>query len=505
MKLALKLVSIAVAGVALVLTVDTFISIRREIALFDADARHDSRLLGDTVKAVLTEVFDSKGQKRVLELIHDIDQDEPDVHIRWVWLDATDRSDFRPQVNLNKIETALHGNNVILEDRNATGQRCLFNYVPMTSEGHRLGALELSEPLDRLELQHQALAVRKVIIMVGLIVFSGFTIVILGTLWVGRPLTRLIEKVRQVGQGNLAEPLQVRSKDEFNELAIALNTMCDQLAESQEKIQRENAARIQVLEQLRRADRLATVGNLASGVAHELGTPLNVISVKAKQIAEQQLSEEEIPESARIIRAQADKVTAIVRHLLDFARYHPLKKQLVDLRPEVTRVVQLLTPLARKRGITLMLDMEKEPLPVQVDPGQIEQVATNLILNAIQATPAGGRVDIWLGAELPRAIVGQRRMRADVEYACLSIEDHGEGISEKDQPHVFEPFFTTKDVGEGTGLGLSISHGIVEEHGGWIECESKQGQGSRFSVFLPMTKGATILNNHQQKSRVSET
>ena len=488
MKLALKLIFVAVAGITLVLAIDTFVSIRREMTLFQSNAKHDSRLLGMTVKAMLSDVLQSGGQNRVLELIHDIDAAEHDCQIRWVWLDAVGHDSFRPKVDINKLQPLMQEKSVTLVDQDASGQRCLYNYVPMMAEGKHIGALELSEPLARLDAQYRALIIQNSLILVGLATFSGFVVVVLGTAWVGRPLTLLIDKVRRIGRGDLSGPLAIPQKDEFSELAGTINTMCDRLAQSQEKVQSENAARIRTLEQLRHADRLKTVGSLASGIAHELGTPLNVISVKAKQIATRQLPEDEVTESAKIIRSQTQKMTTIVRQLLDFARHRTPEKASVDLREVVMRAVNMLMPLANKHNISLLIDdAESKPLQVHADPGQIEQVVTNLVINAIQATPKGGEVAVRLNCEQTIPWQDEDQKTCEGEHVRLCIEDHGSGIPAEYQPRIFEPFFTTKDVGNGTGLGLSIAHGIIKEHGGWIECKSEFGQGSRFSICLPLT------------------
>jgi signal transduction histidine kinase len=154
-----------------------------------------------------------------------------------------------------------------------------------------------------------------------------------------------------------------------------------------------------------------------------------------------------------------------------------------DLRHLVGQTWDLLSPLAEKRRITLSLLGDDEPRMVLADTTQLQQVFSNLVLNAIQAMPKGGTVTLELCRERtqpPDAVGGPER-----EYHRISVQDEGEGIPEKDLERLFEPFFTTKNAGEGTGLGLSIAQGIIREHGGWIEVASRPGQGSRFSIFLP--------------------
>jgi len=173
-----------------------------------------------------------------------------------------------------------------------------------------------------------------------------------------------------------------------------------------------------------------------------------------------------------------------VRQLLDFSRKRPIETTPVELVPLARGVAAFLGQMAREKGVALALpERDGEDLRVTGDPGQLQQVVTNLVLNAIQATPGGGTVELSVARERRPAPTGQGRARAD--WIRLCIRDSGCGMDEKTRAHLFEPFFTTKGVGEGTGLGLAVTHGIVEEHGGWIEVASELGQGSRFAIYLP--------------------
>jgi two-component system, NtrC family, sensor kinase len=316
-----------------------------------------------------------------------------------------------------------------------------------------------------------------------LLLGSGLLVVPLGIRLVGRPLHRLVEKTRRAGGGDLGGPLHLLGHDEIAEVAAALNAMCEQLAESQEQIRSEATARIAALEQLRHADRLNTVGRLASGMAHELGTPLNVVSARGALIAEGTLSDAEIVESGKIIKAQSERITAIVRQLLDFARRSAPQRVPVDLRQLAKQTIGLLASFGKKRKAEISLAGNGIDTTTEADAGQIQQVLTNLIVNAIQAMPEGGKVEVAIRREHAQPPEGHDGFER--EYLCLSVRDQGVGISEENMRLLFEPFFTTKDIGIGTGLGLSIAYGIVGEHGGWIDVASEPEKGSCFSVYLP--------------------
>ncbi|MFV2069614.1 MAG: sensor histidine kinase, partial [Pirellulales bacterium] len=311
----------------------------------------------------------------------------------------------------------------------------------------------------------------------------GVLVALLGIRLVGRPLEQLIEKTERIGRSDFSEPLQLHGNDELSQLAKALNRMSDQIREQQEKIKTESAGREAALEQLRHVDRLKTVGRLASGVAHELGTPLNVVSGRAGLIASSQLDAPQIRDSAKIIKSEADRMATIIRQLLDFARRRSPHGTAVDLHHIAGQCVDLLQTLATKQNVSLKLEENGKPLTANVDAAQIQQVLTNLVVNAIQAMPGGGTVTVTLGQKFARP-PGEKASPAR-EYYFISVSDEGQGIREEDQQHLFEPFYTTKGTGEGTGLGLSVSYGIVQDHGGWIHVESEPGQGSCFTVFLP--------------------
>ena len=181
-------------------------------------------------------------------------------------------------------------------------------------------------------------------------------------------------------------------------------------------------------------------------------------------------------------------MTKIIRGLLEFARRGAATKRRTDLDDLARKAVALLAPLSKKRGIALRVEGAESPRILYADAGQIEQVLTNLMVNAVDATPEGGAVVIDIDEEDATPPAGNDAKPG--VYLRLDVRDQGTGIRKEDLERVFEPFFTTKDVGEGTGLGLSVAHGIVHDHGGWIAVDTVEGEpnhGSCFSVYLPKT------------------
>jgi signal transduction histidine kinase len=297
----------------------------------------------------------------------------------------------------------------------------------------------------------------------------------------------LVEQARRIGAGELGTRLDLSQHDEIAELGREMNAMSSKLSDANARLVAETAARVHALEQLRHADRLVTVGKLASGIAHELGTPLNVVSGRAKMISQSPASDEPMRNNARIVMEQSERMAQIIRQLLDFARAGKPNKASVDLRHLVASTLSLLRPIAEKRRVTLQLETAEPVSDVIVDAAQLQQVVTNLVVNAVQATPESGVVEIGLHTSLrPQRDSAPGPEKPARAYVCITVTDRGIGMSAETLERIFEPFFTTKDVGEGTGLGLAVAYGIVQEHGGFITVESKLAAGSRFEVYLPV-------------------
>jgi len=237
------------------------------------------------------------------------------------------------------------------------------------------------------------------------------------------------------------------------------------------------------LNQLRHSERLNTIGTLSAGVAHELGTPMNVILGRAKIIGNHAAGSTIIEENARIIVEQTERMTRIIQQLLDFSRSKIGVKGKSDLVLIAQQSIKLLQESVEDKQISLCLEA-KEPVFADVDKSQILQVILNIVMNAIHATPAHGAIDLRIDTALSAKESGHEVQH----FARVEIVDRGAGMSEETQTRLFEPFYTTKEVGAGTGLGLSVAHGIVKEHGGWIQVTTKLGQGSRFAIYLPMVK-----------------
>lgn len=243
-----------------------------------------------------------------------------------------------------------------------------------------------------------------------------------------------------------------------------------------EHLERERSLRRMAIDQLRHAERLNVIGTLAAGVAHELGTPLNVIAGCAELVAEDAHDDDRVQRRTGIILEQVEKVSTIIRRLLEFGHRNTRARTRIDLATVAAAAVDMLASTARKRHIAIVLEAPR-PIWLEGSKAELEQVFSNLILNALQAMQRG-TVHVRVGIT----------SRGGHEVALAEVQDEGPGIAPEHVDRIFDPFFTTKGVGEGTGLGLSVSYGIVRDHAGSIEVASEPGHGARFSVLLPLAR-----------------
>ena len=249
----------------------------------------------------------------------------------------------------------------------------------------------------------------------------------------------------------------------------------------------EDVSRIRALEsQLLRAEKLVTVGELAAGMAHEVGTPLGVVRGRAEYVLRKLGPEHAQAGGIADIVEQIDQVTRTIRQLLDFSRVSPATVQPVSIAEALRDVAELLRFEAERRKITIDLEAADELQPLSADPDQLRQVLVNLMKNALDASEPGSRVVV-------RAVRdGDETMHNRLR---IEIEDHGCGIPAASLNRIFDPFYTTKKRGHGTGLGLAITAQIVRNHGAEIHVQSEEGHGSRISVFWPITASEERLSH----------
>ncbi len=280
-----------------------------------------------------------------------------------------------------------------------------------------------------------------------------------------RPIGAVVAMSRKVIAGNLSAHVDIRPAGEMGLLCRAVDGMANSLAEREEQLKRATS------QQLGRSEKLASVGRLAAGVAHEINNPLTGVLSFACLMRDKENMDEQDRQDLDLIIHETTRAAQIVRGLLDFARERQVVKAPLDLNELVRQTVRLLGNQKALQGIVIVDDLADALPAVEGDAHQIEQVMVNLAMNACEAMPNGGTL-------LINSLAAEGKV-------LVKFTDTGCGIKEEHLDQIFEPFFSTKPVGKGTGLGLSVSYGIVEGHGGTLEVESKEGKGSTFTVVLP--------------------
>ncbi|TAK43411.1 MAG: sensor histidine kinase [Betaproteobacteria bacterium] len=358
-----------------------------------------------------------------------------------------------------------------------------------------LGVLDIVYSLDAIDRSMQAAVTAILVLSLGFVMLVALAVGVFVHRLIYRPLRDLEAGAQRIAQGNLEKPIPVRSDDEFGRLAGSFNGMTQALRASQRELQRWNEtlerkveARTQALRvaeaEAVRGEKLASVGLLAAGIAHELNNPLTGIltftSLMRKNLPDGSTEAEDLD----LVIKETRRCAAIIRRLLDFAREKAPEKRFADLNRLIEGTVHIVAQPAQLQDIEIRLELDPALPQVWVDTNMIEQVVMNMLVNAQHAIGQKGRITIRTrrAPEPKSPAVGA----AAVPMAEISIADTGCGIPEKNLKRIFDPFFTSKEVGKGTGLGLSVSHGIVEAHGGLIEVESRVGEGTTFRVYLPL-------------------
>jgi signal transduction histidine kinase len=482
MRVALKLVLATVLGTLAVLIIFGWVRAEREVELFDSDMRRDHLLVGTTLAVCVADEWANAGEDRALQLVKQADEERPHMRLGFVHPDGT-QSDVAPgrAVRHGVVDHLEH---FVTTEVDEPDEEFLVTRVPVHGRnGGVLGAVEIAERLEARNEYIRQNIVGTLAATLAMVGFSGFVVLVMGVWLVGRPLNMLAAKAKRIGQGDLSGVLSFRQRDEIGQLGSEVNAMCERLAEANARSEAETTARIDAMEQLRHADRLITVGRLAAGIAHELGTPLNVIAGRVKMLRRGNVESDAAGEYLTAVAEQAERMTVIIRQLLDFAGRREPRVAATDLLVIARAIARLVEPIARKHNVEVGISSEGKALALG-DPVQLEQVLSNLVVNGIHACDSGGKVQISCGTE-PASDASDAEREASAKRAYLRVTDDGHGMDEQTKARIFEPFFTTKDIGQGTGLGLSVAHGIVLENGGSISVTSQAGIGSTFSVFLP--------------------
>lgn len=359
-----------------------------------------------------------------------------------------------------------------------SGVICLMSVI---RDGEAVGKagllLSLAPEKARLNRSRQILMIYFVLDFILLLGLGSFVL----SRIVVNPINRLLSATEKITGGQYRQRLNVSGSVElarlahaFNEMASALDYKDQQVAGQMAALERVNSELRQVREESLRTEKMASIGLLAAGMAHEIGTPLASIMGYAELTAGEQPYNPAIQDYARRITDDCSRIDRIVRGLLDFSRPRTQSGERTDIRDIVNATVELMAQQGVLKHLNVSMEIDEELPPARCDQHQLQQVIINLLLNSRDATPADGTISI--------------RACSKGGFIRLDVVDSGSGIPAESLSHVFDPFYTTKPPGKGTGLGLAISARIIEGFGGSITVSSTVGEGSCFSILLPQVK-----------------
>ena len=323
--------------------------------------------------------------------------------------------------------------------------------------------------------------------LVAAIVFGCVSAIVFIWVVVYRPVRELMAGTHRVADGDLGYQLPVRSEDELGELAVAFNKMTAEVAGAQahveEQVRRKTAELERVHKTLLASEKMVSIGKLAATVAHEINNPLFAILTYARLVLRELLKHDiptrnEMAEQLETIERESKRCGDLVKNLLAFSRQTPSHKEANDLNVIVERAILLVKHKLDLQSIELKKALASNLPAVECDASQIQQVALILMVNASEATPKGGTLEVSTAFDKA------------ADQNILRVKDTGSGIPPEILSRIFDPFFTTKEDQNRTGLGLAVAHRIVEQHGGEIEVHSVVGEGSEFTVGLPVCTAA---------------
>jgi len=345
----------------------------------------------------------------------------------------------------------------------------LAAYEPIRDpRGDVIGALSVGVLEDKFtDMRKRAVAMflgTTLVAMIAALIVASFS-----AKGILRPITDLVSASGRWAKGDFDYQVTITRKDEIAKLEEMFNFMAVSLKERDDKL-REYAD-----QQIMKSERLATIGQLAAGVAHEINNPLGTISIYSQMILDELgRNDDSCRESIAIVMKQTNRAGRIVRDLLEFARQSEPEMRMLNVNDVLTKAIAVTSHPAEMQNVRMLTDLSPELPDIEGDSNKLEQVFINIIVNALQAMPTGGE------------LTARTRMTTGPRLVEIEISDTGCGIPEEHLSKLFDPFFSTKRTGEGTGLGLSVTLGIIERHNGTIDVKSKVGEGSTFTIRLPV-------------------
>lgn len=470
MRLSVKLSLFTTVGIVLVLGCDGYLRLRREMRWFEDQQRRDHRVLGHVLSLAASAALDRAGHKRAIQMLRDVNLREDNVEIRW-------QPD--PLRTLRKTTHELHENRWG-EPRTLVTRRPLQLGQP--------GQLILTQSLSREDQYLSNTAYSAFRVTAILVVLSAAIIFAVGWWLLGVPLHALVAGARRIGAGELDTRLRLPHRDEIGELAREMNTMCEQLTASRTQAIEQATRRANALDRMARAERWTTLGKLVSGLSQDLASRARELGARANLL----LAQSDRPDAQQDLQFIADRAEQLGDALVKAGAYAGAAgevTQVHDLNVIARTAAELVGHATRDRDLSITVAGDETPVWVIGRSSQLQQLAVNLLLNAVQAVSDGGQVRIEARRDC-RPFLRDGVKIGSSTFTCLVIEDDGAGMTQQVQTRIFEPMFTTREAPQFIGLGLTAVAAIVEAHRGFVDVTSGPDLGTRVSVFLQSAEGS---------------
>jgi len=443
------------------------------------------RSIGRTLKVALEKIALPREMEYVQELIDAVEEDEKTLGVivyhepkNLAFHSRSLTDELLPHIDL--IKRAIREDISYEVFGDYKGQSVFIHTFPLKDKKkNKIGGVAI---LQRTSFMEEDIRKAKwnIFVPVLLLILGTVTFIHLGTKrWIAQPISQFTMAIRKLAHGDFSSHIDLKRKDEISEMAQEFNQMAMDLRKAREEIIEEGERRLELERALRQSDKLAAIGQLASELAHEIGTPLNIIAGRA-ELARRKVREKDLEKNLDVVLEQTGRITKIIHQLLGFVRKKKPERKPLNFGALLRTALDLLDHQIQKQKIRVVTKIEN-PLPVVIgDPDQIQQVFLNLLLNAIQAMPKGGTLHLSVSF---RRIAKQGLEESEQPCVEITFRDSGTGMAKEVVEQIFDPFYSTKQGG--TGLGLTVSRGIIEDHEGWIDVESEIGKGSTFRVYLP--------------------
>lgn len=478
LRLQQKFIILTTCAIIVVMSSVGYVAVKRERSILYAEVEKQGRLLGETLAIPIINdlIYERLGlveeggllDNYIVEIFNRQDADLLYIAI----LDEDGKVISHNTITeYGKVYSdpltlkALEADETIIQPFTGEGRKAIDFGVPLSIGKKRWGTLKFGISLAKVE-QEIYETVMKIVILTVFLLISGFIIILLLSRRFISPITQLAGVMEKATGDYLDLKVEVKGHDELAVLGDRFNSMIERIRQANEELRKVNEKMVQ-------SEKLASIGILASGVAHEINNPLGGLFNCVRTLSQPDSDPQTKERYFELLREGLERIETTVRKLLGFSQRRDGSKTSADLNALTSETLALLEYKLKNPRLILAIELDPRVPRLVLDQDGMRQVLLNILLNSLQAMPEGGKLSV--------------RTFTQNGSVMLEVRDTGVGIEREHLGKIFDPFFTTKPVGEGTGLGLSVSYGIVKSHGGEISAESEVGRGTTFTVSLPVS------------------